>query len=137
MDPRRVRSFIDDEDADEDADEDEDDGVLITGSKPIALAHASDVEDQLPPPARAPTLNAAASQQPRVEPEVEEPRKTTDGDGIPDAGHEMDLEEAALGSEATKLPPIDRGYAWIIALGIRRWSYDHMDFGLLGYIINF
>lgn len=108
--PRRVRSYIDDVDADDG------DSLTSTGS-------GLTLEGALPPPSRAPKLSVAASPQQHqssnaAEPDEVELRITADGTEPADPSRTaLEAEQAAEANESTKLPPIDRGYAWIIALG--------------------
>ena len=135
--PRRVRSYIDDEDPDDG------DSLTGTGSGLTARAFASDVEGPLPPPSRAPKLSVAATPQQKHqsqnadEPDEMELEITADGAELADPSRTaLEREQAAEAKESTKLPPIDRGYAWIIALGklLKYWRTVLLDLRIAIFI---
>ena len=145
MDLPEVRSlsYIDGEEA---FGEEVDDKLLkYTGSNLTALTSASELEG--PPPlssrAQTPTLVAAPQQNPQekaAEQEEQKLRAMADGGKIVAPAAALDPEQAAQVNVLTKLPPIDRGYAWIIALGkrsnarYRAKRYNNLNEGIDLYI---
>ena len=120
MDHPGVRSYIDGEEAVDD----EVDGELLkdTGLNLTARTPAPDVEGPPPPPSRTQLLTvvAALQQNPQgkvAEREEQELKAMADDGELEASVPALDPGRAAQGIDLTKLPPIDRGYAWIIALG--------------------